>query len=83
MATDVKSILHKFGFMHAWECAHLIGNPNIFVHSSKQRVQDNFIQSWFAAIGKSSTLLLFIEIKSQFKYEDYLSFISSRPNRIA
>ena len=33
-ATDVKRILHEFGFMHVREYPHL-RNPNIFVHNFK------------------------------------------------
>ena len=80
-AGNVKYILSKYGFLYVWENPTNIGNINCFINSFKNRVQDEFLQEWFAYIGNSSKLLLYKEIKSHFGYESYLDNIVTKKYR--
>ena len=80
-AGNVKYILSKYVFLYVWENPTNIGNINCFINSFKNRVQDEFLQEWFASIGNSSKLLLYKEIKSHFGYESYLDNIVTKKYR--
>ena len=80
-AGNVKYILSKYGFLYVWENPTNIGNINCFINSFKNRVQDEFLQEWFASVGNSSKLLLYKEIKSHFGYESYLDNIVTKKYR--
>lgn len=70
----VKRLLEDLGFSHVWlnqdsevPCYELIRN----------RIRDQFKQSWYASISNSSKLEYYCQFKTEFKLEKYIECIAS------
>lgn len=70
----IKHLLENLGFHHLWlnqdsevPCFGLI----------KNRIRDQFMQSWYASISNSSKLEYYCQFKTEFKLEKYIECIAS------
>ena len=80
-ASIVKNTLSNLGFYHVW-ASQGIGNVKNFLTIFKQRLRDNFIQSWEERLYASSRADFYKEIAS-FGFQTYLDKLSIRKFRIA
>ena len=71
-ASNVRSLLYKYGFGYAWE-ADTIGNSVQFICSFKQRIKDCFMQELHSHIDDSPKALYYKHFKSSLKAEHYLN----------
>jgi len=72
---NVKQMLYEYGFGYVWEQQSTIEN-NTFIKIFKQRLIDNFYQTWFANKANSEVLNLYNIVKTNFGYESYLDILS-------
>ena len=70
----LRNILCNLGFQDVW-LAQGIGNPKLFVKIFKQRVHDNFLQTWEGGLNESSRALFYNNIRN-FSLQPYLNFFS-------
>ena len=78
---DVKSLLEQTGFAYVWETGNLI-NERAFINEFRQRLRDNFIQSWSAKCN-SDRFQVYKSVKSVFETEKYLNSITIAKFRTA
>ena len=70
--TEVKNVFSKNGFYCVW-LQQRVGDENTFLCELKQRLTDNFIQEWNAAIRDKDRYFPYRNVKSVFEPEQYLS----------
>ena len=73
----IKSIFDETGFSHLWS-DQLTLNPSFIKVTFKQRLIDQFIQSWFSDIYNSSRGEYYAGFKKEFKLEHYLLRLNSK-----
>jgi len=76
-ATSVKQFLYTNGFSDVWlnPCSVDINNfPRVF----KQRLTDQFIQTWHAALSDSNVLCTYRLFNSTFEYQLYLDKLPAK-----
>ena len=78
--TSIKTLLSQFGFNHVWLNPYSV-DPNIFISAFKQRLIDNFIQTWKSDILTNRKLFLYNNFKCEFEYESYLDIVRDKPLR--
>ena len=71
-ATNVKELLFKYGFGHAWIYQNL-GDVNLFISIFKQRLHDIARQNWLSEINQSPKCCTYKEFKTLLNPERYLS----------
>ena len=76
----IKTILETHGLGYIWYSQNTGSVPFSFI---KQRILDNYYQSWYAEINNSHRLLSYCRFKHDFRQEEYLDFISEKKYRIA
>jgi len=62
----------------------LFENSNISINfaSVRQRIRDQFQQTWLESISNMPKLSYYCKFKSTFEYEDYLDYVSQEKSRI-
>ena len=70
-ASLVRNLLQRLGFGEAW-MNQGVGNITVFLYSVKQRLTDNFIQSWRADLENSSRARTYTSFKLNFGLSTYL-----------
>ena len=75
--SKVKDLLDNTGFSDIW-LQHDIIDLSSFYTVFKQRLLDQFIQSWYASISNSQSLELYRHFKTNFCYESYLDEVPSK-----
>ena len=79
--SKVKQMLQRNGFLYIWENPNLVNHKH-FVHIFKQRLVDEFSQTWTSNLASNSILsYLYIHIKSEFRRENYLNTVTFRKYR--
>lgn len=74
-ASKVKELLERYGFGYIWnDTENVEWKP--FCMQFKQRLIDEFAQSWTESIGNSGTLCTYSLFKCSFGYETYLDKLS-------
>ena len=81
-AYSVKQLLFSHGFGFVW-LNQGVGNEVLFLNTFKQRVRDNFIQSWDSDLIKYSKLDTYRAFKVTFNCESYLATIEDNKFRSA
>ena len=71
---NVKQMLNNYGFAYIWDQQHVL-SIKVFIMTFKQRLLDNFYQSWYADKETSPVLQLYHNIKTTFGYETYLDVL--------
>ena len=66
----LKNLLCSLGFVDAWTFQGE-GNNDMFLYIVKQRLNDQFIQNWYARLTQSSRALFYNTISS-FRFQPYL-----------
>ena len=79
-AFQIKTILETHGLGYMW---HDQNTESTSFSLIKQRILDNFRQSWYAEINNSSRLSTYSRIKHDFNQEKYLNTINEKKYRIA
>ena len=77
---NVKKLLDSTGFSYLWTTQHV---TNVDLKCVIQRICDQYIQSWFDDISKSSKLETYYFIKNSFEQEIYISSVNNNNHRIA
>jgi len=80
--TLVKDLLSTMGFHYVW-LAQGVGNNKLFLHIFKQRLNDNFIQTWNNRLTNSTRARFFRQITVDFDFQYFLSCITITKFRIA
>ena len=73
-ASNVKSLLESLGLNHAW-INQSVGNSKAFLSLCKQRLTDQFVQTWQAEINDSTRADSY-KLFSDFGFKSYLNVIS-------
>ena len=76
-ASDVKSMLYRYGFHYVW-LHQGVGNHVLFLKEFVQRVQDNYIQEWQSSISSYSKLDFYCRFKIIFEPERYIEVIKNK-----
>ena len=79
-AGQVKNELQQCGLSEIWEHQLLIDIPFNLI---KQRITDQYKQSWYSKINNSSRLTTYSSFKSDFSFEPYLQALSNPRFRMA
>ena len=79
-ASNVKSISDNLELSYMWVQQN---EMNIPLDIIKQRIFDNYYQSWYAVINNSNRLIMYSIYKHDFSQENYLDFISNKNIRTA
>ena len=66
----LKNLLCLLAFVDAWTFQS-VGNNDMFLYIVKQRLNDQFIQNWYARLTQSSRALFYNTISS-FRFQPYL-----------
>ena len=61
----------------------MLVNPNKFCNAFKQRLIDNFTQTWRTDVENNQKLTLYKHFKCNFEYERYMYMIQHRKYRNA
>ena len=72
-ASNVRDLLFDSGLNYIWyqqSEIHTIG----FFDVIKNRIKDQYIQSWLSNVEKSEKLSIYKDIKLEFRFEHYLDF---------
>lgn len=80
-ARMVKNLLGSLGFNEVW-LQQGVGDEKLFLKIVKQRLRDNFIQTWNAEINQSTRSIFYRNI-ADFKYQDYLDAVKVKKFRNA
>ena len=80
-AVLVKKLLSNLGFFHVW-AAQGVGDENKFLSILKQRLSDNFVQSWYQRLNESSRATFYRQI-CVFEFQPYLEKIVHKKFRNA
>ena len=78
-AFQIKSILETHGLGYLWYNQNTDSIPFSLI---KQRILDNYHQSWYADINNSPRLSTYCRFKHDFNQEGYLNFITVKKYRI-
>ena len=78
---NVKSLIQKNGFGNIWQQQQSI-NKRWFNLSFKQKIKDQYLQTWDALVNKSSCSLNYRIFKTTFGMNDYFSYLSNQNCRI-
>ena len=70
--SNVRCLLFSCGYSFVW-LSQSVGDENLFLFSFKQRLKDIYKQDWHAAISSSRFLSHYINIKSVFEPERYIT----------
>ncbi len=80
-ASLVRDLLNDLGFGHAW-IGQGVGDVDLFLLLLKQRLNDQFIQNWYARLNASSRASFYINI-ARFSLKSYLNDINITKFRVA
>ena len=80
-ASLVRDLLLNAGMGIYWYNQH-VGSVKQFLSAFRQRLQDVYLQNWFANVSSTSTGRLFIHIKDDFGFESYLH-MTNKAQRVA
>ena len=80
-AALVRKLLCEMGFYEVW-LQQGVGDVNIFLSAFRQRVYDQFQQSWHNEIQNSSRAIFYRTI-SEFCFQDYLEVVTVKKFRNA
>ena len=78
-AFQIKSLLNELGLSYIWLQQNEFTIP---VNLIKQRIFDNYYQSWYSNINNSSRLSMYSRYKHDFLFETYLDTIPDQKFRI-
>ncbi len=62
-ASLVRDLLYNLGLGHAW-IHQGVGDIRVFLSLVKQRINDQFLQNWYARLGTSSRALFYIKYRT-------------------
>ena len=79
---NIKDLLYSHGYGDIWENPMLV-NPNTFCNAFKQRLIDNFTQTWRTDVENNQKLTLYKHFKCNFEYERYMYMIQHKKYRNA
>ena len=79
-AYQIKLMLQNLGLGESWTNQQ---HCDIFFPEIKQRILDQYYQSWYSDINNSQRLASYSRIKHSFESESYLDYISERKYKIA
>ena len=84
-ASHIKSILETLGLSNFWTTQDMINqeNCNSVLSVIKQRILDQYKQSWYSDINNSQRLISYSRFKHNFELEAYLDNIKDRKLKIA
>ena len=84
-AFHIKSILETLGLSNFWTTQDMINqeNCNSVLSVIKQRILDQYKQSWYSDINNSQRLISYSRFKHNFELEAYLDNIKDRKLKIA
>ena len=82
-ATTVKHILEINGFGYIWLNQRITVSEHAFIMTLRQRLTDQYQQTWSEEVAHTSDNRLYKSIKTSFKYEDYLDNIENSTIRKA
>ena len=74
-AFQIKSLLNELGLNYIWLHQTEIDIPFELI---KQRIFDNYYQSWYSEINNSSRLSMYSRYKHEFQFESYLDTIDKK-----
>ena len=74
-ASLVKDVLFRCGMGNYWIYQN-IPDKKHFISTFRRRIQDIYLQEWWAEVRETSTGRLFKHIKTDFKYEQYLNLVN-------
>ena len=69
----VRGLLSRMGFYHVW-LNQGVGNVNLFLNLFKQRLTDNFTQTWHERLSNSSRAIFYTHI-ADFRSKAYLNSV--------
>lgn len=69
--SNVKHLIDTAGFSDVW-LNHCCKDLSKFYLVYKQRLLDQFLQSWYTSVNNSPSLMLYHEFKANFGFETYL-----------
>jgi len=76
----VNNLLDNLGYGYLWS---MFDYNCSYVHMLKQRIRDQYIQTWCEIVSSQSKLYYFNKFKTVFKYEKYLDAVDHDNYRIA
>ena len=85
-AFRIKSILETLGLLNLWVTQDLWinqGSSNSILSINKQRIFDQYHQSWYSDINNSQNLISYSRFKHNFELEDYLDSIQNKKLKTA
>ena len=84
-ASHIKSILETLGLSNFWTTQDMINqeNCNSVLSVIKQRILDQYKQSWYSDINNSQRLISYSRFKHNFELEAYLDNVKDRKLKIA
>ena len=74
---SIQDLLFSHGYGYIWENP-LSVCPHVFYNAFKQRLIDNFPQTWRADLDNYQKLTLYKHFKCNFEYEQYLRTIQHK-----
>jgi len=80
-ASHIKNTLDELGLSNIWADQTTIINQTdqTFIYNTiKQRLLDNYKQSWYSEINNSPRLMSYCRFKNTFELEPYLDFITNK-----
>ena len=80
-ASQIKNILESLGRTDLW--VNQEHNNNLSLDVIKERILDQYKQSWYSAINNSQRLLSYCRFKHNFNLEGYLDVIQENKFKIA
>ena len=78
--SKVRGILLRHGFEAIWE-AQQVDEERSFISRLKERLVGQFLQEWKTKLGASDRYILYRQIKSAFKVENYLHVLKNKMSR--
>ena len=78
---NIQNIININGFRNVWNSQNEV-NSKWFVQAFKQKLKDQYIQSWNAAINQSSSGKNYQIFKDTFTRNTYFSFLSNKNCRL-
>ena len=79
-AYNIKTILESLGLGNLWLQQE---NANLYLPLIRQRIFDQYYQTWYGNINNSQRLLSYCRYKHSFEREQYLDSITERKYKIA
>ena len=81
-ASHIRKLLHTNGFGYIRDSQEVNNEKNL-LYVFQQRLKDQYLQTWYAAISLNSNLSMYAEFKRAYIHEPYLNVVTIRKYRRA